>query len=158
MMKNKGFTLVELLVVIAILAILATVSVVGYTQYIQNADAAVAKEDLVQARTAVMAADIVGDYSNKIAFNTDGNLVWTEDKVADVVADLKDITGLEGVFTIYGTKIEGAAAEGGTKPVVGFTITHVGYKTTNSDVVVYWTVAAGTVDTLTTAPTTLLAD
>ena len=35
--KMKGFTLVELLVVIAILAILATVSVVGYTSYIEGA-------------------------------------------------------------------------------------------------------------------------
>ena len=34
--KMKGFTLVELLVVIAILAILATVSVVGYTSYIES--------------------------------------------------------------------------------------------------------------------------
>ena len=33
---KKGFTLVELLVVIAILAILATVSVVGYTAYIEG--------------------------------------------------------------------------------------------------------------------------
>jgi len=35
--KKKGFTLVELLVVIAILAILATVSVVGYTSFIKSA-------------------------------------------------------------------------------------------------------------------------
>ena len=35
--KNRGFTLVELLVVIAILAILATVSVVGYTSFIERA-------------------------------------------------------------------------------------------------------------------------
>lgn len=35
--KKRGFTLVELLVVIAILAILATVSVVGYTAFIKRA-------------------------------------------------------------------------------------------------------------------------
>ncbi len=35
--KKRGFTLVELLVVIAILAILATVSVVGYTSFIESA-------------------------------------------------------------------------------------------------------------------------
>lgn len=35
---KKGFTLVELLVVIAILAILATVSVVGYTSFIERAN------------------------------------------------------------------------------------------------------------------------
>ena len=35
---KKGFTLVELLVVIAILAVLATVSVVGYTSFITKAN------------------------------------------------------------------------------------------------------------------------
>lgn len=38
MKKKKGFTLVELLVVIAILAVLATVSVVGYTSFIEKAN------------------------------------------------------------------------------------------------------------------------
>ena len=38
MNTRKGFTLVELLVVIAILAILATVSVVGYTSFIGEAE------------------------------------------------------------------------------------------------------------------------
>ena len=37
-MKKKGFTLVELLVVIAIIAILATVSIVGYTTFINKAN------------------------------------------------------------------------------------------------------------------------
>lgn len=36
--KKRGFTLVELLVVIAILAILATVSVIGYTSFIERAN------------------------------------------------------------------------------------------------------------------------
>lgn len=38
--KRKGFTLVELLIVIAILAILATVSIVGYTSFINKAQIA----------------------------------------------------------------------------------------------------------------------
>ncbi len=49
-MKTKGFTLVELLVVIAILAILATVSVVGYTSFIQNANNSVALSEVTQVR------------------------------------------------------------------------------------------------------------
>ena len=35
--NNKGFTLVELLVVIAILAVLATVGIVGYTSFTKKA-------------------------------------------------------------------------------------------------------------------------
>ena len=60
-MKTKGFTLVELLVVIAILAILATVSVVGYTSYINNANASVAEQEASQIKTAILAEDIVND-------------------------------------------------------------------------------------------------
>ena len=55
---KKGFTLVELLVVIAILAILATVSVVGYTSFITKANIS---NDTVIAReltTLIQATDI----------------------------------------------------------------------------------------------------
>ena len=56
-MKNnkKGFTLVELLVVIAILAILATVSIVGYTSFINNANNSVAQQELTQIRDYYLA-------------------------------------------------------------------------------------------------------
>ena len=57
-MKTKGFTLVELLVVIAILAILATVSVVGFTSYINNANASKAEQELSQLRTYALAYDL----------------------------------------------------------------------------------------------------
>ena len=54
-MKNtkKGFTLVELLVVIAILAILASVAVVGYTAFINNAKDSKAKSELHQIVTYI---------------------------------------------------------------------------------------------------------
>ena len=57
-MKTKGFTLVELLVVIAILAILATVSVVGYTSYINNANSSAAQQELAQIKTAALAYEL----------------------------------------------------------------------------------------------------
>ena len=52
-MKTKGFTLVELLVVIAILAILATVSVVGYTSYIATTEETAAKSDAASIADAI---------------------------------------------------------------------------------------------------------
>ena len=55
---KKGFTLVELLVVIAILAILATVSVVGYTSFIDRANQSTAMQELTQVRAALIAEDI----------------------------------------------------------------------------------------------------
>ena len=61
-MKTKGFTLVELLVVIAILAILATVSVVGYTSFIKSADESAMMQETHQIETIIDNALIVNDY------------------------------------------------------------------------------------------------
>ena len=62
--KMKGFTLVELLVVIAILAILATVSVVGYTSFIESAT--VSNDENIAAQLnnflVAMKADHTGKY------------------------------------------------------------------------------------------------
>ena len=58
--KRKGFTLVELLVVIAILAILATVSVVGYTAFIAKANQSNANTEMTQIKSAVNAAVLDG--------------------------------------------------------------------------------------------------
>lgn len=60
--KKKGFTLVELLVVIAILAILATVSVVGYTSFIQRANESNAKTEATQIRDVIMASLLYDEY------------------------------------------------------------------------------------------------
>lgn len=61
MNTRKGFTLVELLVVIAILAILATVSVVGYTSFIANAENSVALAEVTQVRDYVIANEYIAE-------------------------------------------------------------------------------------------------
>lgn len=68
---QKGFTLVELLVVIAILAILATVSVVGYTAYINKANDSVAMQEAQPYKQFI---------ENELSFNGDlviGNIGTT---------------------------------------------------------------------------------
>ena len=64
MKKNtkKGFTLVELLVVIAILAILATVSVVGYTAFTERAKQSNADTEAAQIASSIKAALMTHDY------------------------------------------------------------------------------------------------
>ena len=63
MNTRKGFTLVELLVVIAILAILATVSVVGYTSFINRAEQSNIETELHQIETTINSYAIAGqDY------------------------------------------------------------------------------------------------
>lgn len=51
--KKKGFTLVELLVVIAILAILATVSVVGYLAFTEKAQQSADEAAVTQMNTVL---------------------------------------------------------------------------------------------------------
>lgn len=58
MKENKGFTLVELIVVIAILGILAAVAVPAYTGYINRAKDADILSDLTAISTAAQAASV----------------------------------------------------------------------------------------------------
>lgn len=118
-MKTKGFTLVELLVVIAILAILATVSVVGYTSFIENANNSACEQELAQIKTQVIANDITGTYADKYTVSSN-SFVWTADEgdveadaEADVAAAIKAMVpeldfGTEGAtLTVEGTLAEG---------------------------------------------------
>ena len=52
---KKGFTLVELIVVIAIIAILSTVAVVGYSAFIKNANQSKVNQELAQAENVLRA-------------------------------------------------------------------------------------------------------
>ena len=62
MNTRKGFTLVELLVVIAILAILATVSVVGYTSFIDRANMSNAQTEADQIKSVISNGTMIDDY------------------------------------------------------------------------------------------------
>ena len=53
--NNKGFTLVELIVVIAIIAILATVAVIGYNKFIDRANQSKVNQELAQAENVLRA-------------------------------------------------------------------------------------------------------
>ena len=101
MKKNtkKGFTLVELLVVIAILAILASVAVVGYTAFINKAKESNAKTEAHQIDKAIESALLtleVGDIVKvadeigveKTASGYDAlELTGSEDLADDISAD-----------------------------------------------------------------------
>ena len=119
-MKTKGFTLVELLVVIAILAILATVSVVGYTTYINNANDSVAVQEMTQIRDYAIAYDLTNG-------NKDGKVSETEFKAA--VAAITGYTDTQ--FTI-------SKDDNGIVTKVVYTHTNTGKAT--------WTVAGNKVE------------
>ena len=144
-MKKKGFTLVELLVVIAIIAILATVSVVGYTAFIKKANASNAVSELSQIKDAVMAAVLDGsetiddirldyDVENSTLKAYVNSVVATNanaDAIEDAILDLVEIelgTGQAFTATI--------ADEG--------KVTQIVYTYTD-DVTATWNIANGTV-------------
>ena len=68
--ERKGFTLVELLVVIAILAVLASVSVVGYLGFTTKAKNSNALTELSQAKEAIRAELIGGTQTYKVSSTT----------------------------------------------------------------------------------------
>lgn len=147
--KKKGFTLVELLVVIAIIAILATVSIVGYTAFIDKANDSNATTELSQIKDAVNAAVLDGKESVTVDADTDyvvdftyadGALsakVGTEDATAEQIAAamlaLTEMTLKEGQSFVVNVD---ATAK---------TVTTVVY-TYAEDAVATWTVANGTIE------------
>ena len=82
-MKNtkKGFTLVELLIVIAIIAILATVAIIGYTSFIDKANQSADQQGVTQMNTVLNAAQV----SEKLV--VDGNDAATAINIFNVLIE-----------------------------------------------------------------------
>lgn len=113
---KKGFTLVELIVVLVILAILAALLVPALTGYI---DKARNKQIIAETRSAVMAAQTLVDeaYANttKAVAATGATAATDKVVVGDKEVAYKDIAKLaelsvtgEGKTNITGVKIDGA--------------------------------------------------
>jgi prepilin-type N-terminal cleavage/methylation domain-containing protein len=113
LMKNKGFTLVELLIVIAIISILAVISVVNYRQAISRAELSGCMENLHVLGTGLNAyavdygvypyADDSGEQNlvSEFGQGSAGNGYW--DSVPMILYDLKYVTSKKTFYcpTLY---------------------------------------------------------
>ena len=139
--KKKGFTLVELLVVIAIIAILATVSIVGYTAFINKANLSNDTSLVKQMNTALQASEVADGKKNTNAYDAvqdileagfdlakltptaNGfNIVWDEttDRVA-LLADDGSVEFSEATVSADKTKLWITSAEVSTTYSTYFT-------------------------------------
>ncbi len=145
--EEKGFTLVELLVVIAILAILASVSVVGYMGFTQKAKESNAETELVQAKT-VITTSLLDGKDEKAAYTMgETNTLYficvesgdaTQEKAASFVkTHFTDLSTLKGTFGATGSKDSTTSTK--------FNVETITY--TLDTAIATWTIATGVITT-----------
>ena len=104
--KKKGFTLVELLVVIAIIAILAIVSTVGYLGFTKQAKISNDLTELTQYKTLITANTLDGYKYISYAFEANNNTHslkitdGTKEKGEDIIKALLGSDWIEGGHVI----------------------------------------------------------
>ena len=108
-MNQKGFTLVELVVVIAMIGILALTSMVGYDRFIDRARDAKAEEIVTNIQTELFGTTSVSGYTVNVGDAvTPVYVIVTYDAVEDRItfeksgaspSEAESITALEIVFT-----------------------------------------------------------
>ncbi len=123
--NNKGFTLVELIIVVAIIAILATLLVPQYLQYVENSRIVtdVAAADTIERALNVLIADGTIADAGSVTWDTESGeiTVATFDNADAIAADLAailDTTATDEViaFTIAASNIAKTGV-GDTDPV-----------------------------------------
>ena len=95
-MKNKGFSLVELIVVIAIMAILVGVAVPVYTSYIEKAQKAKDEQMVDEIKHAIEIAAVGDSWATKFAPGVVGTIVITD----------QGMTVNGTTITVNGTEVE----------------------------------------------------
>lgn len=154
MKKNKGFTLVELIVVLVILAILAAILVPALLGYIDNARS---KQTILNARSAMIAAqaEMSSMYGTKKAVTdiqdaTKVSPQTNSNKSVIKVADITNLTPAVDTFEVACDEAYNASETNIDKIHKMYTITWVHYKDAAGEV---WFDGSEWTDVTTATPT-----
>lgn len=102
--RSKGFTLVELIVVIAIVAILASISAVGYSQFVSSAKNSTANNELNQVYNVIYSDAARPGEIKEYAVTTDGSKLkflfsgFTKEEIKDQLVGLLGVYLNEGFY------------------------------------------------------------
>ena len=89
MKKNKGFTLIEVLITVTIIGIMTSVSILSYKNYIKVSNESATKQELMQVAQAFEIGVLNGDFTN-----SDNSIEYTVLETA-----YEKITGYELPFS-----------------------------------------------------------
>jgi general secretion pathway protein G len=94
MKKERGFTLIEILVTIAIISLLGSLASIGVIKAMRSAKIKQAETDLAMISSAIITlADATGRWPNKAVRTTPGNA-----KVLDLTVDSAGLLGSDGSY------------------------------------------------------------
>ena len=133
---QKGFTLIELMIVVAIIGILAAIAIPAYQDYLVRAKVTEGLSLADSAKTTV-----AENASNQDASSTDFGIGWSKPAATPIVADVS-VAAATGVITITYQAAIGGGMVVTLTPTYGAAKTGLALGTVPTDAV-NWTCAVG---------------